>query len=374
MIILIGNYRKDHQQSMTRFALLLDKGIIRKGHTCHLILPSIIMGQLFSSTTQGIAKWFGYLDKYLIFPFVLCVKLLMFKMRSHTDKVVVHICDHSNAIYAPISRLFYKTTISCHDMLAIRSALGDFPENTIQFTGKVLQQWISWSLKSAHLTICVSKQTQQDLQELHPTIQSKTISNSLNYPYRKQNAAKALQCIIDHLGFDPSPYIIHVGGRQWYKNRQGVYSIYAKLCNIISTHYRLIIIGPTMDPSFEFPKEITPIYLSNLKPHELEAFYSKASLLLFPSLVEGFGWPIIEAQACGCLVATSNRSPMNEIGGDSILYIDPNNSKASAEAIKKLFNETQGSRLDRIHRGYENVEKYSESRMMDQYLETLQQV
>ena len=50
---------------------------------------------------------------------------------------------------------------------------------------------------------------------------------------------------------------------------------------------------------------------------ELAAVYSRAALLLFPSLAEGFGWPVLEAMACGCRVVTSNRAPMTEVGGDA---------------------------------------------------------
>lgn len=46
-----------------------------------------------------------------------------------------------------------------------------------------------------------------------------------------------------------------------------------------------------------------------------------AAALLFPSLAEGFGWPLIEAQACGCPVLTTDDSPMNEVGGDAAEYL-----------------------------------------------------
>jgi glycosyltransferase involved in cell wall biosynthesis len=67
---------------------------------------------------------------------------------------------------------------------------------------------------------------------------------------------------------------------------------------------------------------------------ELQALYSCANLMLFPSLQEGFGWPIIEAQACGCPVVTSNRMPMTEIGGDAATYIDPDNIQEAAPQLR----------------------------------------
>jgi glycosyltransferase involved in cell wall biosynthesis len=53
------------------------------------------------------------------------------------------------------------------------------------------------------------------------------------------------------------------------------------------------------------------------------ALYNQASALLFPSHAEGFGWPILEALACGCPVITTNRPPMTEVGGQAVTTIPP---------------------------------------------------
>ena len=55
----------------------------------------------------------------------------------------------------------------------------------------------------------------------------------------------------------------------------------------------------------------------------LEALYTCAVALLYPSLSEGFGWPIVEAQACGCPVICTNLPPMPETAGDAGLFRDP---------------------------------------------------
>ena len=66
---------------------------------------------------------------------------------------------------------------------------------------------------------------------------------------------------------------------------------------------------------------------------DLRSLYSGAAALLFPSLYEGFGWPLIEAQSCGCPVITSNRPPMTEVAADAALYIDPANESEAAAFI-----------------------------------------
>ena len=74
-----------------------------------------------------------------------------------------------------------------------------------------------------------------------------------------------------------------------------------------------------MDAHPEMAASVIP--LTNVDNETLRALYSAAELLLFPSLEEGFGWPIVEAQACGCRVVTSQKAPMTEAGGDAAFYL-----------------------------------------------------
>ena len=79
--------------------------------------------------------------------------------------------------------------------------------------------------------------------------------------------------------------------------------------------------------------ELSVIEVVEPSDEDLRSLYSGAAALLFPSLYEGFGWPLIEAQSCGCPVITSNRSPMTEVAGSAALYIDPANESAAAALI-----------------------------------------
>src|ERR1700722_12205110 len=117
-ILLIGNYPPDRQESMLRFAELMQRELTARGHFVTLLQPRPILG--------GSGKWLGYADKFLLFPFTLN------RIKKKYD--VVHICDHSNSIYAK-----YLTGLpniaTCHDVLAIKSALGEVPQNMVSSTG-----------------------------------------------------------------------------------------------------------------------------------------------------------------------------------------------------------------------------------------------
>jgi glycosyltransferase involved in cell wall biosynthesis len=104
--------------------------------------------------------------------------------------------------------------------------------------------------------------------------------------------------------------------------------------------------------------------LFNVEAEDLCGLYSGASALLFPSLCEGFGWPIIEAQACGCPVFTSNRPPMTEVGGDGAVYIDPEDPIEAAKIILENLPHAEGMR----EAGFANLRRFSTDQMVDGYL------
>jgi glycosyltransferase involved in cell wall biosynthesis len=92
--------------------------------------------------------------------------------------------------------------------------------------------------------------------------------------------------------------------------------------------------------------------------------------MVFPSYSEGFGWPIIEAQACGAPVITSNKAPMmSEVGGEAALYADPDNAFSFAEEFRKLKNEDFREEVIRL--GYENAKRFDFEKTMGQYVELI---
>src|SRR5207249_6761486 len=97
---------------------------------------------------------------------------------------VVHICDHSNALYV---RHIEKRPhlVTCNDMLAIRSAHGEFPQNRTGWSGRILQRWILAGLRRARRLTCISEATRHDVLRLtghRPEVVSVTYMGQ-NFPY-----------------------------------------------------------------------------------------------------------------------------------------------------------------------------------------------
>jgi glycosyltransferase involved in cell wall biosynthesis len=98
-------------------------------------------------------------------------------------------------------------------------------------------------------------------------------------------------------------------------------------------------------------------------PALLRALYCKAEALLFLSLYEGFGWPIIEAQACGCPVITSDREPMKSIAGEPAFVVDPT---LPMEAAKKIGDGWQWIASQR-DASIKNAARFSQKQAADEY-------
>jgi len=167
-------------------------------------------------------------------------------------------------------------------------------------------------------------------------------------------------------------YLFHVGGDHWYKNRAGVLRIFQALSKLLRAEGapvpRLVMAGNALSQEMrDFVAAnglaASVIEIADPSNEELRSLYTGATALLFPSLYEGFGWPLIEAQSCGCPVITSNRPPMTEVAGDAALYIDPAEETTAAALI--------AANLDRLYllrdAGFRNIQRFDAERIAEKY-------
>ncbi len=366
MVLLIGNYPADQQQSMQRFAQMMLRGLAAAGVPAELIQPQPFLGRI-SFAGPFVAKWLGYLDKFLFFP-----RQLRRKMAEGFR--LVHICDHSNAMYAAHVQGL-PVVVTCHDLLAVRGALGEATDCPPSATGKYLQRWIVSGLGQADAVACASPATLRDAQRLVSQRSGGPrlllIWHGINHPYAKQPAEKARALLASVAGLDlERPFALHVGSNLRMKNREGVLRVFA----LTKDHWngQLVFAGQKLTPELRSLGEELGILERVVEvegpPNDLlEALYSSALVLLYPSRFEGFGWPIIEAQACGCPVICSTREPMSEVGGEAALTAEVEDEPAMAQLLLRLLDPAE--RAVWSEKSLRNAERFRPEEMIAHYIE-----
>ena len=99
-------------------------------------------------------------------------------------------------------------------------------------------------------------------------------------------------------------------------------------------------------------------FFYNDNDYDLEYLYQNVRALIFPSLYEGFGLPLLEAMELGCPVLSSSGGSLKEIGGEGIMYFDPKNPESISETIEKLvFSESLIK--ENIKYGFKRVKLFS---------------
>ncbi|SHG41241.1 Glycosyltransferase involved in cell wall bisynthesis [Flavobacterium micromati] len=361
-------------QSMPRYANMLLHGMRFRGHQVEVWSPKARFLNL--SFGNILKKWFSYIDQYLIFPLEVKLKL------SNVEKDTLFVfADQALGPWVPLVKN-RKHVVHCHDFLALKSAQGQVEENPTSFTGKLYQNYIRSGFSNGKNFISISEKTQKDLHNFHlGKIESSVVCyNGLNRFFNvlpPKESRSLLQDKLNILLF--MGYILHIGGNQYYKNRKGVVEIYDSWRDKFNKKIPLLLIGS--EPSDElsivyqkskFKEDI--YFITNLSDEYINLLYSGAICLLFPSLDEGFGWPIIEAMASGCPVLTTNKAPMTEVGGKAAFYID---RRPSEEIYCKKWAQNSASKLNKIvelnsfefqstiNLGIKNTERFSNDKVIN---------
>ncbi len=153
-----------------------------------------------------------------------------------------------------------------------------------------------------------------------------------------------------------------------------------------TTNFQLVIAGNRgwlSDEIYKLPKKlgidlpagrqgIGVKFLGYVEDKDLPKLYSNAKAFLYPSLFEGFGLPILEAQACGCPVLTSKVSSMPEVGLSSVLYANPYDVNDIVKGMKKIMDKELRTRL--VELGFKNVKRFSWEKCAQETLEVMRNV
>lgn len=225
-------------------------------------------------------------------------------------------------------RLPCRGVATVHDLAFLRHA-DQYPLDFRLYWSAVMRGLA----ESPHHFVCVSQTTAADVREL------------LGVPDHRVHAVPSG---IELDRFTPrerkpgAPYILFVGNLIPRKN----------LGRMLEAHSRLdvdlVLAGADL---MGLPPRPRVRRVGEMNDDALCELYSGAAALAFPSLYEGFGFPILEAMACGCPVVTSDRGSMREIAGDAAVLVDPEDVDSIADGLRRAMSgATREAGFERVRR------------------------
>lgn len=381
-IVLFSHPAFMHSQSMPRFARMLEQAYLARSHQVQVWSPQ---ARVYSWLPHGrSSKWAGYIDQYILFP--LWVRK---QVRQQPADTLFVFCDQALGPWVTLVK-DRPHVVHTHDLLALRSALGDVPENHTSWSGRLYQRYIRHGFRQARHFISISNKSRDDLHHFGQVspVTSEVVYNGLNYPYAPMPPDEARQ-LLEQAGLpvQDEGMLLHVSGNQWYKNVPGIVRMYAHYAQTRHDPLPLWLVGPHLDEKLqaaldEVPPQGEVLFFHGLDNRVLQAAYSLSRVFLFPSLAEGFGWPIIEAQACSCPVITTDEPPMNEVGGPVAKYLPrllagddvQAWAKNGATVLSELLNLDEVGRADVVAQGVAWTKRFDADAAIEGYLRIYRQV
>jgi len=253
-----------------------------------------------------------------------------------------------------------------------------FPEAHTPLQRRYLQWSTRYAVRRAARLICVSEATRTDLIRLYGARESK-----LDVVY--EGDVRRRSPLADPIGTAhrsalgvTCPYMLFLSTVQPRKNVERLIRSYTRLVQTQALELDLVVAGQlgwlreTIVRTARRAPAADRIHLRGYVDEDAAAaLCAGATFFCYPSLHEGFGLPVLEAQSAGVPVMTSRRSALPEVAGDAALLVNPEDEEEIAAAMLRLSND-ETLRQELIRKGYENVKRFSWSKAARETLEVLQ--
>lgn len=249
--------------------------------------------------------------------------------------------------------------LTIHDLIHL-----DFPGKFGAFKKLYYEKLTKPSVKQAFKIITVSEYSKKSILEWAniPENNIVVVGSGIS-PYFSKEGAR----------YQPGyPYLLHTGNTKAHKNTVRMIEAFATAK--IDTALRLILTGtPTQEHNSLIAKyklDNRVIFSGPLSNEKLAEYYRGAHAFLFPSLLEGFGLPVIEAMTSGIPTLTSNITSLPEVAGDAAILVDPYQIESIAEGIEKITTDTD-LRNNLVSKGFERVKLFSWNKTADKVQQVL---
>jgi len=259
-----------------------------------------------------------------------------------------------------IEKTNIKSIVTIHDLIFMR-----YPNLFNSIDRKIYEKkWVS-SCKRANKIIAISKQTKEDIINFFSIDQNKitVLYQGCNDAFKSKIDEKTKQEVLNKFNL-PNKYLLYVGTIEERKNLLTLLKTLNKLEN-----QNLIVIGNGKRYKKKCIKYINNhqlnkrvFFLKNLEIEEIASIYQSAEIMIYPSIFEGFGLPILEALFSKIPVITSKGSCFLETGGNKTRYINPLNSVEIEKAIIEI-QEKGHLRKEMIEEGCKHAQRFTDERI-----------
>lgn len=336
--------------SMLRYSQMLSEAYGLGGFPCRTLAPTQVLSSRV--TNPAAKKLLVYIENLLIFP----IRAGFAAMSA--DRV--HVADHSNAMWLLWPPLRRRALVTCHDLFAVRAARGEISEHTTRFTGRMYQWLVERGLERAALVVCDSKATQRDLARIVPKSQHTVLYCAVSPTLTEPQEAEPIPLILE------KEYVLLVSSSGWRKRREHAVRVWQRLHQLSGMEQlHLVSVGPPLMEHEQVGLEPGDaeyiIQASGLTDSELAHVYRGATALIQVSRYEGFGWPIVEANAQGTPAICSDLPIFHEVSGPAGVFIDDNLDSVDWAAVKDAIADPQI-----MERSWSNARRFTNKRFVQE--------
>lgn len=257
---------------------------------------------------------------------------------------VYHILDHANAHWIralPADR----TVVTCHDLMLLKLLAGDVGSREgVPLVAAAAFRWSVGHLRHAAAVVCDSEATRADLRRLLGCGPERlhVIPPGLDPAFRPLADRAAVRAHARNaFGVTAPVMLLHVGHHFFYKNLEGLLQALARLprlgidAQLVKVGERLTDDQRNLVRRLELGRRVREVGPVDLD--QLVRLYNAADAVVYPSFAEGFGWPLVEAMACGTPLVCSDRGALSEITAGAACLIDPDEPSSIAEGIARVL-------------------------------------
>lgn len=295
----------------------------------------------------------------------LLIKLLWFKLKLPQPWFLAKpTVTHSTNLAGP--RLTHgKLVVTVHDLSFCRRPQWHKEANN-EFSLRALNNAVA----NADLLIAPSRFTAEELVELYPATQGRVrvVPEAVLPVYRPAADPAPMRAVLERHGLE-RPYLLFVGTLEPRKNLVRLLAAYERLVAGGQDEFDLVLAGgtgwkagPIEEALSHSPVRERIRRLGYVPGPDLPALYQGAWALVYPSLYEGFGLPVLEALACGVPVVTSAAASLPEVGGDAALYLDPEDPEQLLDTLERITGQP-GLREDLAAKAPTQAGRFSQEAM-----------